>query len=100
MYFFSYDRFATYDATVECLRSLGLSQAPHLLEALSFRHQRINLRDLVAALQEEMSAGLENGLLSNLGPSGAALHAGLLLMQHELAAVRYVKLSMDGVVIF
>ncbi len=46
-------RFATFEATVECLRSMGLSQASSLLEALSFSNppQRVNLRDLVGALQ-------------------------------------------------
>lgn len=85
------NRFATYDATAECLRSLGVIHASPLLEALSFHHhpsKRICLRELVAALQEEMNAGLENGLLANSGPSGAALHAGVLLMQHELSSVR------------
>ncbi|XP_057374956.1 ninein-like isoform X2 [Daphnia carinata] len=83
--------FATYDATVECLRSLGVVHASSLLDALSFRHhpsKRLCLRELVCALQEEMNAGLENGLLANSGPSGAALHAGVLLIQHELSAVR------------
>nr|CAH0106025.1 unnamed protein product [Daphnia galeata] len=83
--------FATYDATVECLRSLGVVHASSLLEALSFRHhpsKKICLRELVCALQEEMNAGLENGLLANSGPSGAALHAGVLLIQHELSSVR------------
>ncbi|XP_045033460.1 ninein isoform X2 [Daphnia magna] len=83
--------FATYDATVECLRSLGVVHASSLLDALSFRHhpsKRLCLRELVCALQEEMNAGLENGLLANSGPSGAALHAGVLLIQHELSSVR------------
>ena len=92
VFFFLYvNRFATYDATVECLRSLGVVQASSLLEALSFRNhpsKKICLRELVCALQEEMNAGLENGLLANSGPSGAALHAGVLLIQHELSSVR------------
>ena len=88
---FVVNRFATYDATVECLRSLGVIHASPLLEALSFHHhpsKRICLRELVSALQEEMNAGLENGLLATSGPSGTALHAGVLLMQHELSSVR------------
>ncbi|EFX84463.1 hypothetical protein DAPPUDRAFT_222984 [Daphnia pulex] len=70
---------------------MGVVHASSLLEALSFRHhpsKRISLRELVCALQEEMNAGLENGLLANSGPSGAALHAGVLLIQHELSSVR------------
>lgn len=84
-------RFATFDATADCLRSLGVGQASSLLEALSFRNhptQKINLRDLVGALQEEMNAGLEAGMLANNGHSGSALHSGILLMQHELSSVR------------
>ena len=52
-----FDRFATFEATVECLCSMGLgSQASPLLEALSFRNppQKVNLRDLVGALQASL----------------------------------------------
>jgi hypothetical protein len=83
------DRFATFDATVECLLSLGVPQAASLLEALSFRpSQKINLRDLVAALHEELHAGLDSGVLSHSGHAGLALHAAVLLMQHELSTIR------------
>lgn len=85
------NRFATFDSTVDCLRSLGVAQASSLLEALSFRNhpsQKISLRDLVGALQEEMNASLEAGMLANNGHSGTALHSGILLMQHELSSVR------------
>lgn len=96
-FFRTTNRFVTYDGAVECLRSLGVVQAAALLEALSFHHhpsKRICLRELIVALQEEMHAALDNGLLTNTGPSGAALHAGVLLMQHELSSVRYLRISL------
>lgn len=36
-----------------------------------------------------MNAGLDAGLLASSGHPGMALHAGILLMQHELSSVRY-----------
>lgn len=35
-----------------------------------------------------MNAGLDAGLLANIGHSGIALHAGVLLLTHELSSVR------------
>jgi len=80
---------ATYEATAEYLHSLGVNAASSLLEALSFSGtQKVNLRDLVAALHEEMNASLDAGILTNSGHSGVALHTGIVLMQQELSNIR------------
>ena len=86
---FFLDRLATYEATAEYLHSLGVNAASSLLEALSFSGtQKVNLRDLVAALHEEMNASLDAGILTNSGHSGVALHTGIVLMQQELSNIR------------
>ena len=81
--------FSSFETTAEFLRSLGVPQASIRLSALNFRPSAaVNLVELAAALHEEINAALESGMLSRSGHAGVALHAAVLLTQHELCSMR------------
>lgn len=84
-------RLGRVEHVLETWESLGVNNGPQLLSELGFTergHERLSLRDLATALEEECRVGSER---DGRGPAAVtALHLAALSYLHEVKFLRYL----------